>query len=153
MMKRIMKQTLCEGSLRELHVRIVQSLKVKELAGQLGSGIDSENPNWPNCKPFGFQINSDEGKLIAGCNGFILFGAVHTDQLWVHPLYRKQGLATQLMNQVHTYGLQKECVMATVNTMSFQNALNFYLKFGYQIEFERQGHTNNSTCYFLKKEL
>lgn len=134
-------------------MRVIQSTELKHLQQQLGSAINNENAKWPNCEPFGFQINANDGTLVAGCNGFVLFGTIYTDQLWVHPNYRKQGLATQLMNQVHTYGLQKECVMATVNTMSFQNALNFYLKLGYQIEFERQGHTNNSTCYFLKKEL
>jgi ribosomal protein S18 acetylase RimI-like enzyme len=43
--------------------------------------------------------------------------------------------------------------MATVSTMSFQGARDFYEKLGYQIDFERKGYIQESRCFFMKKVL
>jgi hypothetical protein len=43
------------------------------------------------------------------------------------------------MEAVHSYGLKSGCSMATVTTMSFQDAKAFYEKLGYVVDFERSG--------------
>jgi GNAT superfamily N-acetyltransferase len=83
----------------------------------------------------------------------MIFGSIYTDQLWVHPDYRKNGLGHQLMEAVHDFGRRSGCSMATVVTMSFQGAKTFYEKLGYVTDFERQGYTQNSSCIFLKRSL
>jgi GNAT superfamily N-acetyltransferase len=60
--------------------------------------------------------------MIAGCKGSVIFGSIYTDQLWVHPAHRKNGLGHKLMEIVHDYGRRSGCSMATVATMSFQRA-------------------------------
>jgi ribosomal protein S18 acetylase RimI-like enzyme len=57
------------------------------------------------------------------------------------------------MEGVHDYGRENGCSMATVATMSFQNAKAFYEKLGYVVDFERSGYTQNSSCIFLKRSL
>jgi len=85
--------------------------------------------------------------------GIVIFGSIYTDQLWVHPNHRKNGLGHQLMEAVHDYGRRSGCRIATVATMSFQGAKAFYEKLGYVSDFERQGYTQNSSCIFLKRSL
>lgn len=103
---------------------------------------------------FSFFIrNHDQSKIIAGANGSVVYGEIHTDQLWVHPSVQKQGLGKLLMHTVHELGIQKKCSMATVCTMSFQHTTIFYEKLGYVQEFQRNGYTNNANCIFMKKDL
>lgn len=115
--------------------------------------INREAPEFGEAHPFAFFIRDVNGNIIAGCNGSVIFGSVYTDQLWVHPDHRKNGLGYQLMEAVHDYGHKSGCTMATVATMSFQGAKTFYEKLGYASDFERPGYTQNSSCHFMRKEL
>lgn len=115
--------------------------------------INQETPEFGEAHPFAFFIRDEKNQIIAGCNGSVIFGSIYTDQLWVHPAHRKNGLAHQLMEAVHDYGLRSGCSMATVATMSFQGAKAFYEKLGYVSDFERPGYTKNSSCIFLKRSL
>lgn len=115
--------------------------------------ICEETPDFGNAYPFAFFVRDEYNQIIAGCNGSIIFGSIYTDQLWVHPDHRKIGLGNKLMSQVHDYGRKAGCVMATVATMDFQNAKEFYEKLGYTIDFERSGYTQNSHCLYMRKEL
>lgn len=115
--------------------------------------INQETPEYGNASPFGFFIKENRSLMIAGANGFLIFGSIYTDQLWVHPDHRSKGLGSQLMNAVHEYGRQCKCAMATVATMSFQGARVFYEKLGYTVDFERPGYAQHSSCLFLKRPL
>ena len=115
--------------------------------------INQETPAFGEAHPFAFFLRDEKSHIIAGCNGSVIFGSIYTDQLWVHPDYRKNGLGHQLMKAVHDYGRKLECSMATVSTMSFQGAKVFYEKLGYVSDFERPGYTQNSSCHFMRKEL
>lgn len=115
--------------------------------------INQETPEWGSAYPFAFFIRNEKSEIIAGCNGSIIFGSIYTDQLWVHPNHRKNGLGHQLMEAVETYGRRSGCRIATVATMSFQGAKSFYEKLGYVSDFERPGYTQNSSCHFMRKEL
>ena len=56
------------------------------------------------------------------------------------------------MQEAETLGKKEGCNFATVNTMDWE-ALHFYEKLGYMIEFVREGYQKNSKMYFLRKEL
>jgi GNAT superfamily N-acetyltransferase len=139
-------------------MRQAQELKL-ELAPKteeidfLTEKINQERPDFGKAYPFAFFIRNDEQKIIAGCNGSVIFGAIYTDQLWVDLPYRKNGLARQLMEAVHDFGRQEGCKMATISSMSFQEAQGFYKKLGYSVDFERSGYSKNSSAIFMKKEL
>ena len=47
---------------------------------------------------------------------------------------------------------EKGCISAAVNTMDWE-ALDFYKKLGYRVEFERHGLAKDSICYFLRKNF
>lgn len=115
--------------------------------------INLETADYGNVKTFAFFIRDESGKIIAGSNAYIIFDVVHTDQIWVHPEYRYQGFGRKFMESIHEYGRKNGCKIATVNTMSFLTAVQFYEKLGYEKDFERSGYAKNSSHIFFKKIL
>jgi GNAT superfamily N-acetyltransferase len=104
--------------------------------------------------PEGASSNKDEAaEIIASANGFVIYGAIYTDQLWVNKDYRGQGMAKKIMDKVHEFGLLEGCKIVTRQTMSFQGALVFYEKLGYVQDFKRTGYVNGSSCIFMSKAL
>ncbi|HSW86837.1 MAG TPA: GNAT family N-acetyltransferase [Rhabdochlamydiaceae bacterium] len=103
-------------------------------------------------RSFGFFIKDKNGEVLAGVSGVTLFGCLYVDMLWVKETLRKQGLGESLMEHAENLGLKRGCTFATVNTMDWQ-ALPFYQKLGYEIEFTRTGYHKNSKMHYLKKNL
>lgn len=101
---------------------------------------------------FAFFIRDSSNAVVGGCNGCTLYGCLFIDQLWVSDSLRNQGWGTQLMRAALSYGEKKGCTFATVNTMDWE-ALGFYQKLGFKIEFARHGFQKNSVFYFLRKEF
>lgn len=119
----------------------------------LTQGINAESRHVGSAYSYAFFLKDEKDNIVGGCSGSVVFGEVYTDQLWVQVNYRRQGWGKQLMDRVHAYGREVGCTMATVCTMSFQNARSFYENLGYVCDFERQGYANGSSCLFLKKVL
>ena len=101
---------------------------------------------------FGYFIRDDGGKVVGGCNGCFLYGCLVVDTLWVAESLRGQGYGTKLMQAAERLGVEGGCRFMTVNTMDWE-ALDFYKKLGFNIEFERKGFDKGSIFYFLRKEL
>jgi GNAT superfamily N-acetyltransferase len=103
-------------------------------------------------KPFAFFIKNSLNFIKGGCSGYIFYGSLYVDLLWVEPLLRGQDYGTQLMESAEILARENGCYFMTVNTMDFE-ALDFYKKLGFIVEFERSGYDNNSVFYFLRKDL
>ncbi|WCR58000.1 GNAT family N-acetyltransferase [Wolbachia endosymbiont of Ctenocephalides felis wCfeJ] len=115
--------------------------------------INEETADKGTFSPFAFFIRDDSKQTIAGCSGFVIYGSIYTDLLWVHSDYRRKGMGRQLMEKVHGYGREVHCKIATVATMNFQMARGFYEKLEYKCDFVRPGYINGAICIFLKKVL
>jgi GNAT superfamily N-acetyltransferase len=115
--------------------------------------INKETPEYGEAFGFAFFGREEEGNVIAGCNGSVVYGCIYTDMLWVHPLHRKKGLGRKLMDKVHAYGKEQGCTMATVATMTFQGAVVFYEQLGYRVDFEQKGYIQDSSCLFMRKSI
>ena len=79
-------------------------------------------------------------------------GALHVKYVYVDDAYRGQGLATRLIERAFAYGRENKCFFAFVETMSFQ-ALGFYQKMGFQLEFTRPGYAHGTSFHYLRKDL
>lgn len=101
---------------------------------------------------FAFFIRDENGKILGGCNGDILYGQLYVSQLWVDEKLRGQGYGTKLMQSAEEHAKQHKCSFISVNTMNFE-APEFYKKLGYFIEFERHGFDKDCTFYFFRKNL
>lgn len=101
---------------------------------------------------FAFFIRDNDGTIIGGCGGDNMYGGLFVGQLWVKESLRGMGYGTQLMQKAEILAQESECNFIAVNTFDWE-ALDFYKKLGYYVEFERKGFDKNSIFYFLRKDL
>lgn len=101
---------------------------------------------------FYFFVKDQDGKVLAGCKGVVFYGCVYTDLLWVSEHLRGKGIGTRLEQAAEQYGRTKGCTMATINTMDWE-AIELYQSLGYEVDLARKGYKNDSTFYFLRKNL
>ncbi len=118
----------------------------------LTNQINKEASENGSAHAFAILARDESGKIVAGCNGSIIFGSIYTDQLWVDSHLRRKGIGKKLMEQVHELGKKSGCTLATVTTMSFQ-APDFYKNLEYKIDFLREGYNKNASCFFMSKTL
>ena len=72
--------------------------------------------------------------------------------LWVEESIRNQGFGKKIMEEAEKIARERKCAFATLNTMDWE-ALPFYQKLGYSIEFVREGYEKESKMYMLRKKL
>jgi ribosomal protein S18 acetylase RimI-like enzyme len=101
---------------------------------------------------FAFFIRDETGHILGGCGGDNMYGCFFVGQLWVNEKLRGQGYGTRLMQAAEKQAKESGCLFMAVNTMDWE-ALDFYKKLGFYVEFERHGFDKNSIFYFLRKNL
>ena len=101
---------------------------------------------------FAFFIKDENDKIKGGCSGYMFYGSLYVDLLWVDESLRGQQYGTRLMTAVEKMARDNNCNFLSVGTLDFE-APQFYKKLGFYIEFERSGYHKNSIMYFLRKEL
>ncbi len=103
-------------------------------------------------RTFSIFIKDADQSVWGGATGFTYYGCLYTDMLWVDDGLRNQGWGSKIMKKAETIALQRGCSFACVQTMDWE-ALPFYQKLGYQIEFIREGYEKNSKLFMLRKSL
>jgi ribosomal protein S18 acetylase RimI-like enzyme len=94
-----------------------------------------------------------DGDTFCGACVFELFwGSLRLIYVYVEEKYCGHGLGTKLVNMAFEYGRENKCPFAFVETMSFQ-ALGFYQKLGFELEFTRRGYAHGTSFHYLKKNL
>lgn len=101
---------------------------------------------------FGICIKNELQNILGGAKGAVLYGNLYVDSLWINHKIRNQGWGTKLMAEAEKIGKECGCTFATVNTMDWE-ALSFYQKLGYNIEFIREGFEKDSKMFMLRKKL
>ncbi|MGE5221619.1 MAG: GNAT family N-acetyltransferase [Omnitrophica WOR_2 bacterium] len=94
----------------------------------------------------------EAGGTIGGIVGALAYDWLHITTFWVDKHYRGQGIGTRLLKMLEETAVQKEVYKCQLETTSFQ-ALDFYLKNGYEIFGSLEGKPVGSTWYYLKKDL
>jgi len=97
-------------------------------------------------------VATEGGSFTGVVTAKIVWSGLHIQHLYVEEYMRGKGLGSKLMDRVHTFGREQGCTFAFVETLSFQ-ALEFYQKLGYQIEFTRDGYSNGVSFHYLQKKL
>lgn len=102
--------------------------------------------------PFALLVKDQNQKILAGAKGVSIYGALYIDLLWVSAHLRGQGIGTKLMDECEKLAKKRGCTFVNLITMDWE-ALPFYQKLGYQLEYVRHGYEQNSKMNFLKKDL
>ena len=103
-------------------------------------------------RAFSIFIKDKKEQVLGGASGTLFYGSLYVDSLWVDKTLRNQGWGTKLMQEAEKIGKEKGARFVTVNTMDWE-ALPFYQKLGYAIEFTREGYDKNSKMFMLRKVL
>ena len=102
--------------------------------------------------PTAFIAQIEGGSFVGAIVVEQFWGALHIKYVYVEESFRNQGIGTALMEYALTYGRSCQCPFAFVETMSFQ-ALEFYKKMGFELEFTRPGYKHNTSFHYLRKNL
>lgn len=94
----------------------------------------------------------NEGKLIGAVSVSLFYGALWIKLLFVSKDYRGNQMGTLLLNKALDYGKEQGCNFAFVETLSFQ-ALEFYEKHGFKLDFTRGGFRDGISFHYLQKNL
>jgi ribosomal protein S18 acetylase RimI-like enzyme len=99
---------------------------------------------------FGVFLKDFRGESVGGLSGMFCYGSMHIDMLWIDGSARGNGWGKKIVEEAERHARQRGCSFATLETMDWE-ALPFYQKLGFIVEFVRNGYDNNSTMYFLRK--
>lgn len=103
-------------------------------------------------RPFSVFLKDADRSVLGGISGTTFYGSLYIDSLWIASSLRHQGWGTVLMKEAEKIGRQRGVRFATVNTMDWE-ALPFYEKLGYSVEFTREGYDKESKMFMLRKQL
>lgn len=94
----------------------------------------------------------DDDKLAGIIDCKFFWGELHINRLFIFPGYRHKGIGTELMQKALSYAKKCGCHFAFVETMHYQ-AVDFYKKLGFVVEFSRSGYAKGGIFHYLKKDL
>jgi ribosomal protein S18 acetylase RimI-like enzyme len=97
-------------------------------------------------------VSLNQGTLAGAVVVEPFWGGLHIKYAFVVEDFRGHGLGRRLMESAFEYGRQHNCPFAFVETMSFQ-ALGFYQKLGFELEYTRTGYTKGLAFHYLRRAL
>jgi ribosomal protein S18 acetylase RimI-like enzyme len=95
-------------------------------------------------------VRAPDQTIIGGVAGEMFWDWLHIETLWVHVDFRGRDLGTTLMRLAEDAARAQGITKVHLETISFQ-ALDFYLKCGYQVFGTLEGKPPGNTWYYLKK--
>lgn len=98
------------------------------------------------------SVKGVNGKVVGGLIGEMFWDWLHIETLWVAQDYRGQDIGTQLVLMAEAAAREKGFHHSQLETTSFQ-ALDFYLKNGYQVFASLEDKPPGHTWYYLKKDI
>lgn len=97
-------------------------------------------------------VRDSESRILGGLRGVTAWRWLYLSHLWVEESLRNQRLGTRLILAAEDEARKRGCRYSHLETFSFQ-ALDFYLKLGYQQYGELEDYPPGHTRFFLKKSL
>ena len=91
------------------------------------------------------------GAVVGGAVGRTWGGCCELQQLWVAPEWRKQGVATRLLQSFEQRAAERGCQTFYLETFSFQ-APALYRAFGYEVRHELRGFAPGISKFLMVRE-
>jgi GNAT superfamily N-acetyltransferase len=102
--------------------------------------------------PFTLLIKDGDSQVLGGATGHTMYEYLFIEWLWIHRSHRDKGWGSDLLYAAENLGKERNCNFSCLFTMSWE-ALPFYQKRGYQIEYVREGFEKGAKMYLLRKTL
>jgi ribosomal protein S18 acetylase RimI-like enzyme len=97
-------------------------------------------------------LRNDDGEIVGGITGTIVWYHLHIDYLWVDDSLRGEGYGKKLLNHMENTAREHKCRLILLDTFSFQ-APDFYQKLGYKVVGIAEDHPKGYNLYYLEKKL
>ena len=101
---------------------------------------------------YGCFGRDETGRVIGGAHGTVAWSWLYVERLWVEDGYRGQGVGAEILARLERLALSDGIFRFQVETTSFQ-ALDFYLKQGYEVYAQLEDSPPGYTDYSLKKVI
>lgn len=99
-----------------------------------------------------FYIVANDQEEIGVLCAYTAFGEVYVDDLWVDPAFRKLGIGRKLLKTLENRFLGEGYNNINLVTSHFTDAMEFYKRCGFELEFTRVNKINPKlTKYFFIK--
>lgn len=137
-----------------MKIEVIENPK-QELIDYLDKKIDDFNwANWEvsRRKPLAVQIKNQSGEVIAGAAARTFGDWLLLDTLWVSDELSGQNLGSKILYKLEQAGKNRGCVKSLLDTLNFQ-AMPFYKKHGYKIQWIQEGYPKTGCKYFMVKPL
>ncbi len=121
----------------------------------LRKGLDEYNRQFVSVEgagPVTIFLRDADGALAGGLLGYVFWGWLFVEILWLAEPARGQGFGSRLLEAAEQEAARRGCHHAFLDTMSFQ-ALPFYQKRGYEIWGQLDDFPIGHKRYFLQKPL
>lgn len=97
-------------------------------------------------------VRDSESRILGGLRGVTAWRWLYLSHLWVEEFARHQRLGTRLILAAEDEARKRGCRYSHLETFSFQ-ALDFYLKLGYQQYAALEDYPPGHTRLYLRKTL
>lgn len=127
----------------------------KELIDFLDKKIDEFNwRNWEvkERKRIAVKLQNENAEVTAGAAGRTFGDWLLLDTLWVSEKMRGQDLGSKLLAKIEMAAKERGCKKSLLDTSNFQ-AMPFYKKHGYEIQWTLESYPKTSSVYYMVKEL
>ncbi len=113
--------------------------------------------NWANWevnerKHLAVQIKNEQREVVAGAVARTFGDWLLIKTLWVAASLRGQNIGSQILTQIEQAGQARGCKKCLLDTLNFQ-AMPFYKKQGYKVEWVQQHYPKTGCKYFMSKEF
>ena len=101
---------------------------------------------------FSLVIIDHDDTLLAGLQAYHYYGCCHIDLLYVKENIRGKGYGSRLLHKAEEIASERHCLFMSLNTMDFE-ARPFYEKYGYAVDFVREGFEKGAVMYGMRKTI
>jgi GNAT superfamily N-acetyltransferase len=103
-------------------------------------------------RPLAAVARDAEGNLLGGVSGRTFYRWLLIDVVWVHEDLRGTGLGARLMAMAEAEAVERGCIGAQVDTVTFQ-APGFYSRLGYEQVGQVDGFPPGYARHYFSKRL
>jgi len=101
--------------------------------------------------PIALTVDDEHGQMLGGLSGYVAYGWLFVELLFVPEALRGQGVGTELMRRAETEAVARGCHSVWLDTFEFQ-ARGFYERLGYTCFGELKKYPTGSR-FFMSKRL